>query len=156
MAPEEIYMRWAYLDHHIIYGKFFTTAISFRFWQRRRLFAISSMLNWQCWLMPITFPHICSLWRSRLLHCSPPLVLTSLVSPGFTQGLRRVSLLRAKPHGEDSTFGVSPCFPEKQETRTTAFSRESEVLSRTVWLTEHHGKTSHPLFHHVACSKPQT
>ena len=95
--------------------------------------------------MPITFPHIYSLWRSRLLHCSPPLVLTSLVSPGFTQGLRRVSLLRAKPHREDSTFGVSPCFPEKQETRTTAFSRESEVLSRTVWLTERHGKKRHLL-----------
>ena len=95
--------------------------------------------------MPITFPHICSLWRSRLLHCSPPLVLTSLVSPGFTQGLRRVSLLRAKPHGEDSTFGVSPCFPEKQETRTTAFSRESEVLSRNAWLLSAMEK------HHILC-----
>ena len=30
MAPVEKYMRWAYLVNHIIYGKFFTRAISFR------------------------------------------------------------------------------------------------------------------------------
>ena len=30
MAPVEKYMRWAYLVNHIIYGKLFTRAISFR------------------------------------------------------------------------------------------------------------------------------